>query len=98
MITKLEKAAAISLLMQFLDSRIRISPKVVLNLDEGLCRGNGVKAKGGLGSLIVIAEECDTNYGIKEWKAAVVDGDEIKPDVWYKLENGEFVETSEEED
>lgn len=63
-----------------------------------LCRGNGVKAKGGLGSLIVIAEECDTNYGIKEWKAAVVDGDEIKPDVWYKLENGEFVETSEEED
>ena len=36
MITKLEKAAAISLLMQFLDSRIRISPKVVLNLDEGL--------------------------------------------------------------
>ena len=63
-----------------------------------LCRGNGVKAKGGLGSLIVIAEECDTNYGIKEWKAAVVDGDEIKPDVWYKLENGEFIETSEEED
>ena len=36
MITKLEKAAAISLLMQFLDSCIRISPKVVLNLDEGL--------------------------------------------------------------
>lgn len=36
MITKLEKAAAISLLMQFLDSRIRVSPKVVLNLDEGL--------------------------------------------------------------
>lgn len=36
MITKLEKAAAISLLMQFPDSRIRISPKVVLNLDEGL--------------------------------------------------------------
>ena len=62
-----------------------------------LCRGNGVKAKEGLGSLIVIAEECDTNYAIKEWKAAVVDGDEIKPDVWYKLENGEFVEASEEE-
>ena len=61
-----------------------------------LCRGNAVKAKGGLGSLLVIAEECDTNYAIKEWKAAVVDGDEIKPDVWYKLENGEFVEASEE--
>ena len=28
--------------------------------------------------------------------AAVVDGEKIKADTWYKLENGEFVEAADE--
>ena len=55
-------------------------------------RGNNVRAKGGLGSILVIAEEESDRYDIAAWKAAVVDGEKIKADTWYKLENGEFVE------
>ena len=58
----------------------------------GLVRGNGVKARGGIGSILVICIERDNSYEIEEWKAAVVDGESIKADTWYKLENGEFVE------
>ena len=57
-----------------------------------VARGNGVRVKGGMGSILVIAEENDCNFKVKDWKAAVVDGKEIKADTWYKLENGEFVE------
>ena len=58
----------------------------------GLVRGNGVKAKGGLGAVLVICVENDSNYDLKEWKAVVVDGETVKADTWYTLENGEFVE------
>lgn len=61
-----------------------------------LCRGNDIKARGGLGSILVIAVENEDNYDIKEWKAEVVDGERIKADTWYKLENGEFVEIEDE--
>ena len=44
---------------------------------------------------MVIAEENQTNYEISAWKAVVVDGETIKADTWYKLENGEFVEVAE---
>ena len=57
-----------------------------------VARGNGVRVKGGMGSILVIAEENDFDFKVKDWKAAVVDGKEIKADTWYKLENGEFVE------
>ena len=57
-----------------------------------VARGNGVKVKGGIGAVLVIAIENDTNYDIKEWKAGVVDGETLKPDVWYTLKDGEFVE------
>ena len=57
-----------------------------------LVRGNNVKAKGGLGSILVICEEFGNSYDIKEWKAAIVDGKTIKPDTWYTLKDGEFVE------
>ena len=65
---------------------------------EGLsvARGNDVRVKGGIGAILVIAEEESDSYKIKEWKAAVVDGDKIKPNVWYRLEDGEFVECAEE--
>ena len=64
---------------------------------EGLAvaRGNGVKAKGGLGAVILIAVENDDDWCIKEWKAGVIDGETLKPDTWYTLKNGEFVEVSE---
>lgn len=55
-------------------------------------RGNNVRVKGELGSVIVIIEERDCTYGIREWKAGIIDGKTLKPNVWYKLENGEFVE------
>ncbi len=48
--------------------------------------------KGGLGAILVIAEEEDFNYDVKEWKATIVDGEVIKADTWYQLRNGEFVE------
>ena len=48
--------------------------------------------RGGVGAVLVIAEEKETNYDIAEWKAAVVDGERIKADTWYKLVNGEFTE------
>ena len=57
-----------------------------------LARGNNCKVKGGLGSILVIVEEYEHDYGIKDWKSAIVDGVNLKPDTWYKLENGEFVE------
>ena len=57
-----------------------------------VAKGNGCKVRGGVGSVLVIAEENYTDYAIKEWKAVVVDGENVKADTWYKLENGELVE------
>ena len=59
-----------------------------------VARGNDVKVKGGLGAVLVIAEENSTDFDIKEWKAVVVDGEKVKADTWYKLENGELVEVN----
>lgn len=61
----------------------------------GLARGNGVKVKGGLGSILLIAEEQEGGFDVKEWRAFLVDGNAIKEDTWYKLENGELVEAKE---
>lgn len=54
-----------------------------------------MRVKGGLGAILVIAEEEEDSYDIREWKAVVVDGEKIKADTWYKLENGELVEVEE---
>ena len=62
-----------------------------------VARGNNVMVKGGLGALLVIAEENSNNYEIKNWKAAVVDGEIVKPDTWYRLdEEGNLTECKEE--
>ena len=61
----------------------------------GLARGNGVKVKGGLGAILLIAEENENNYDVKEWRAFIVDGDAIKEDTWYMLKDGELVEVNE---
>ena len=52
------------------------------------------KAKAKLGSIIVLANRewehgC---YVIKDFAAGVVDGEKIKPDTWYTVKNGQFVE------
>lgn len=61
-----------------------------------IARGNDVRAKGELGAIIVIVEEMDNTCDIYEWKAGVIDGETLKPNTWYKLENGEFVECEED--
>ena len=61
----------------------------------GLVRGENIKARGGLGSILVICIEEEDSYNIKEWKASIVDGKIIKPDTWYTLKDGEFVEAEE---
>ena len=65
--------------------------------DNGVCvaRGNNVMVKGGLGSLLVIAEENEGNFSINAWKAVVVDGVKIKADTWYMLVDGELKEAEE---
>ena len=57
---------------------------------------SGSIAKGKKGSLIVIVEREweDSEYVIKDYAAKIVDGETIKEDTFYKLENGEFVEVN----
>ena len=55
-------------------------------------RGNGVKVKGGIGSILVIAEEYSGNFNVETWKAFKVDGKKYKADTWYMLREGEIVE------
>ena len=57
-----------------------------------LARGNDVKVKGGMGAILVAVEENETDCGIKSWCAGVVDGEKLKPDTWYKCEDGNFTE------
>ena len=52
---------------------------------------NGSVAKGKKGAIIVLVERDDSS-NIVDFKAVQVDGEKIKEDVLYQLENGEFVE------
>ena len=65
--------------------------------EQGLsvARGNNVRVKGGFGAVLVIAEENENDYSVKEFATAIVDGKDIKADTWYKLENGKLVEADE---
>jgi hypothetical protein len=57
------------------------------------------KAKGALGCYIACAEwSQDDNYNwhLKNFKTAKVDGKKIKPDTFYMLKNGKFVEVSDD--
>ena len=42
--------------------------------------------------MLVICEEKQSSYDIKDWKAVVVDGEKIKADTWYQLVGGELKE------
>ena len=52
------------------------------------------KARACLGSWIVLAER-DDDYNILNMRCAVIDGETLKPDTYYTLKNGEFVESEE---
>ena len=60
--------------------------------------GYNSKAKGSLGCFIVLAEykKLGSECHIVDVKSAKVDGEKIKPDTFYKLINGEFVEADKE--
>ena len=57
-----------------------------------VARGNNVMVKGGLGAILVIAEEKEENYDVADWKAVIVDGENVKADTWYCLKDGELRE------
>ena len=59
-------------------------------------RGNGCMVRGGIGAILVIGEENKYDCDIRFWKAVQVDGETIKADTWYKLQNGELVEAEED--
>ena len=64
-----------------------------------LAAGIESRAMGEIGNAICIVERGEYNgmtYPIKAIKAAIVDGETIKPGVWYTLEDGEFVEVEAE--
>ena len=60
---------------------------------------NGCKAKGGMNSVIVLTawEWIGDEYKPTAVKAEIVDGEKIKPDTWYTLKGGEFVEVTDDE-
>ena len=63
--------------------------------------GYNSKARGALGTWIVLAERDEWDgdgYPIKDVRAFKVDGEQVKADTWYKLENGVLIETGNEED
>ena len=60
-----------------------------------LAAGVESRAMGEIGNAICIVKRGEydgTTYPIKAIKAAIVDGETIKPGVWYTLKDGEFVE------
>ena len=57
--------------------------------------GKNSKAKGTVGSYIVLTEWNDDSTELLTAKLARVDGNAIKSDTWYTLKNGEFVEVEE---
>ena len=54
------------------------------------------KAKGALGCGICVAER-DDDYNLIAIKAAIIDGKKLKPDTYYTLKNGKFVEVKQDE-
>ena len=69
-----------------------------LNGGYGSVMRGGINSrfKGGKWSVFAV-EQRDDSGNIIGVKAAVVDGETINPDTWYKLDGGEFVECGEDE-
>jgi hypothetical protein len=65
--------------------------------DWSVLRGGiGSEFKGGMWSIFA-CEVRDDDYKLIDMKTAVVDGNTIKPDTWYTLRDGEFVEVTEDD-
>ena len=65
----------------------------------GAAIGYNSIAKGAIGNWIVLAEWKRNDE--QKWypacvKAGKIDGEALKPDTWYKLKNGEFVEVQDD--
>ena len=58
-------------------------------------RNECAKVRGGMGALLIAAVESEDSYDIVTWAAGVVDGEKLKPDTWYTVRDGEFVEADE---
>ena len=54
----------------------------------------GSKFCGGMWSVFAVEIRND-DYNLIDMKVGVVDGETLKPDTWYTLENGEWKEVSE---
>ena len=68
--------------------------------EESVAAALGIdsKAKGALGCWLVLAEwakDDKYNWHRKDMQCFKVDGETVKPDIWYKLKNGDLVEVSE---
>lgn len=61
-----------------------------------IARGNNVRVKGGIGSALVLCEEKKYSCDIETVKMIVIDGENYKPDTWYKIDSGEVVEDNED--
>ena len=59
--------------------------------ENGLAACRGGRVKGGMGCLLAICE-IDDDGNNKSGVAVIVDGEKVKADTWYRLENGELVE------
>ena len=57
---------------------------------------NSGRIKGGYGCVLVARNieysEETKRYEVEDWACAIVDGKDIKPDTWYRLKDGKFVE------
>ena len=57
---------------------------------------NSGRVKGGYGCVLVARNieysEETKRYEVADWACAIVDGKDIKPDTWYRLKDGKFVE------
>jgi hypothetical protein len=69
------------------NSKIEIAGKNSVGANIGICG----KIKGVLGSWITLAEYDEENKPVCV-KSAKIDGKKLKPNVWYKLRSGKFVE------
>ena len=68
-------------------SAAEVSGKGSVAISTGYCG----KVRGALGCAIVSVER-DDNMNLVSICSEIVDGEHIKPDVWYMVKNGEFVE------
>ena len=59
-------------------------------------RGNGCQVKGGFGAVLVLGEENRDSFDLVTWQAVMVDGENIKADTWYRLEDGKFTEVADQ--